>query len=498
MVNHGLRQWMNRVRGNQRIRLGRAGGRRRLAPRTLSAEVLETRVMLSAAATHLAFTPAAGSVQSAGTTFDVIVSVENSSNNVVTGDHSVVTLTETGPGPFSTGRNYVSQSAVGGVANIFVALDKSGTYTFTATDGRLGKAVQTSFVITADTTDPEHLAFLNVPATGTAGLPLKTFDVVVEDKFGNVDTTTGHDGDNVVLTEAGPGAFDASSQINAFIASGVAVFNNVILDTAGTYKLSANDADNAAVSAATSGKITINAGQAAALEFVNGTSGGSPLTGTAGKAFTASQGLKVDVTDAYGNLVTTDRSVVSLVIAASPSPSYATYVSPTHLTATAVGGVATFTPTFFTGTDVFQGTSLGQEFYTLNATDVAHGIAATASNTAYVQINAATATQLQFIVEPPATGSTTVTPITPPFEVAVEDAYGNIVTTSNALVTVYVQSGPGNQPPTSNGQAGAVDGIATFSGFEVNNFGSPTTNSFTLEATAPGLTTAYSTQFQVT
>lgn len=43
-----------------------------------------------------------------------------------------------------------------------------------------------------------------------------------------------------------------------------------------------------------------------------------------------------------------------------------------------------------------------------------------------------------------------------------------------------------------------MDGIATFSGFEVNNFDSPTTNSFTLEATAPGLTTAYSTQFQVT
>ena len=204
MLNNGLRQWLHRVSQSQYGR-PRARVRRRRLMIAAPAEILESRLLLSAA-THLAFAPLPSTPQTAGTSFTVTVNVEDSSNNVVGTNHSLVTLTESGPGRFTTGHTSVSQSAIGGVATFTVTLDTAGTYTLTATDGSLRKAVDTGLAVTADTSDAEHLAFVNVPSTGTAGLPLKTFDVVVEDQFGNRDTTADHTDDNVVLSEAGPGA----------------------------------------------------------------------------------------------------------------------------------------------------------------------------------------------------------------------------------------------------------------------------------------------------
>lgn len=494
MLNNGLRRWTNRINSYRRGTAIRKRMRRRPFSLTIPAEILETRALLSA--THLAFVPTPASPQTAGTSFTVTVQVQNNSNSVVTSDHSIVTLTEKGPGTFSNGKTSVTQSAVAGVATFSVTLDTSGTYTLTAKQGTLTNAVDSGLVVNANTAGPEHLAFIHVPSTGTAGTPLKTFDVVVEDQFGNIDTTADHNGDNVVLTESGPGGFDTSSQINAHITNGVAIFNSVILDQAGAYKLTAGDADNLSIPGATSKTVTISAGAPAQLSFEQGTTSGSAVTGTAGVAFTAANGLKVDVLDAFGNLVTTDTSVVTLTVVKHPSPSYTTYVAPTHLSATAVNGVATFHTTFFTATQVFNGTSFVTRTYLLKATDAADGLTTSDNaNSGFVKINAAAATQLQFIVQP---GAATSGANVPTFDVAVEDAYGNVVTNSNALVTVTVNSGSGNQTPTSNGQVGATNGIAAFSGFQVNNFASPTPGSFTLEAASTGLTSAFSDQFTVT
>lgn len=491
MVNHGIRQWLNRVSGNRRPSASRSKRRRGRMPVALPAEILECRLLLSA--NHLAFAPAPASPQTAGSSFKVTIDVENSSNSVVSGSHSLVTLTESGPGSFAGAGTTMKESAVDGVAKFNVTLDKAGTYTLTATDGTLGHAVDSGLVVTADTSDAEHLAFVSVPSKGTAGLPLKTFEVVLEDQFGNKDTTSDFDGNNIVLTETGPGAFNASSQTNAYVHNGVAIFNDVILDKAGAYKLSATDADDAAIGGATFGNVTIGAGKAAKLSFEQGTTAGTALTGIAGTAFTSGSGLVVDVLDAYGNLVKSDHSVVSLSVISNPSPGNTSYIPPINLTATAVDGVATFTPTFYTGTLVF---GTGTVPYLLRAYDTADGITTSHNlNSEFVDINAATATQLQFVVQP---GSASSTSPVPAFEVAVEDMYGNIVTTSNALVTVAIQSGDGNQTPGSNDESGAQQGIATFSGFVVNNFGSPNTAYFTLVATSPGLTSAYSNQFSVT
>jgi hypothetical protein len=298
------------------------------------------------------------------------------------------------------------------------------------------------------------------------------------------------------LTESGPANFDGASQISAHITNGIASFNNVILDKAGTYKLTADDADNHSISDATSGPVAIKAGAAAQLSFEEGTFASLPLTGTAGVAFAPGNELKVDVLDAFGNLVKSDSSIVTLTVLQTPAPSYTAYIAPTNLSATAVHGVATFATTFFTGTSVFTGTTIVTATYILKATDSAHGLTASNdANSEFVDINAAAATQLQFLVQP---GASTSTADVPAFDVAVEDNFGNIVTTSNALVTVSIQSGLGNQTPTSNGQASATNGIAVFSGFQVNNFASPTPESFTLVATSPGLSSAFSNQFTVT
>jgi hypothetical protein len=206
---------------------------------------------------HLVYTtqPTNGT---AGQSFNVTVTIEDSSGNVVTSANSVIRLSINGPGRFAGDGHTMTATAVDGVATFNdLTLDRAGTYTLTAVNWHDGYTTSNSFAVSADTTQ-DHLVFLRSdPRRGTAGDTLKTIKVAVEDQFGNIVKS---DDSTVTLSvKSGPTTtFDAStpSPETATVDNGIASLDNVILDDAGQYTLSATDSDSA-ITGATSHEIHI-------------------------------------------------------------------------------------------------------------------------------------------------------------------------------------------------------------------------------------------------
>jgi hypothetical protein len=222
--------------------------------------MLETRLLLSAtSATHLVFTtqPTNGT---AGSSFSVTVSVEDSSGSVLTSNDSTIRLMVQGRGRFAGDGRTMTATAVNGVATFDnLTLDKAGTYTLEASIGHRHRVTSDSFVISPNTSSSEQLVFLHRDSQyGAVNQPLRTVNVAVEDQFGNIIKT---DESSVTLSvNSGPTTSFAGSVPSPYTEStvnGIAKFNNVIFDTAGTYTLSATDSSDS-VSSAVSDSITID------------------------------------------------------------------------------------------------------------------------------------------------------------------------------------------------------------------------------------------------
>ena len=119
---------------------------------------------------------------------------------------------------------------------------------------------------------------------------------------------------------------------------------------------------------------------------------------------------------------------------------------------------------------------------TVTVNDVAD---VTKTGTASIGVTAGAAAQVGF-TQQPGGGTGGVAWATQP-KVAIQDAFGNTVTTSVASVTLSITSGTGNPSGvltcTANPKA-AVAGIVTFAGCKINLAGS----GYTLTASATGLT----------
>jgi hypothetical protein len=179
--------------------------------------------------------------------------------------------------------------------------------------------------------------------------------------------------------------------------------------------------------------------------------------------------ITVDVEDPYGNVVASDSSDVTLSIATGPGSLLGT------LTVAAVNGVATFSDLSIN----IAGS------YTLSASD--GSIAGATSNS--FTISPAAASKVAFVQQP--TNSTAGDNINPPVTVAVEDQYGNRLTTDNSNVTLAVATGPGAINGTLT--VAAQNGLATFSDLSLDTDGS-----YTLSVTDGSLNSAASNSFTVT
>ena len=104
------------------------------------------------------------------------------------------------------------------------------------------------------------------------------------------------------------------------------------------------------------------------------------------------------------------------------------------------------------------------------------------------------ATQLAISVQP--TGGVALNAITPPVRVSVLNANGQVVTGSAVPVTMTLSPGSGTAGANLSGQTivAAEGGVAIFNNLRINLAGT----GYVLVATAPGLTQATTTTFDVT
>ena len=280
--------------------------------------------------------------------------------------------------------------------------------------------------------------------------------VYVQDANGQTVTT---DHSNVTIAiNTGSGTLAGTLTVAAV--NGIATFNNLSINTAGAFTLKATDGS---LTQAVSNSFNITSSVATKLGYIQ-----QPTNTTAGASI--SPAVTVAVQDVNGATVTTDTSNVTIALFTGTGTLSGT------LTKAAVNGIATFSNLSIN----LAGAK------TIRATD--GSLTAVTSNS--FNITAAAATKLGYIQAPTSTPASCS--ITPPVKVAIQDTYGNTVTTNNSNVTVALYAGTGTLSGTLT--VAAVNGIATFSNLSINSTG---TNK-QLRATDGSLTQVTSANFSIT
>ncbi len=388
---------------------------------------------------HVAISPAAASklvwqtapvaTAVAGTTLSpVVVTVEDAFGNVVTNDNSTVTLTLSSK-TFGNGSSTVTATASDGVATFSsLAINATGSFRITASDSASLTTVTSGSVVMT----PAALSSLAVqqnPTTGTAGGALSVIKVQALDQYGNLVTAS----TSVTLTLTGGSFAGGGTTVTATTTAGIATFSGLIINTAGTYTLTAS------VGSVTSSSFDVTINPAAAKQPVWQTA--PDATGVAG---TALDPVVVQAQDAFGNQVTTSASVTLKLTGGKFANGSTTVV------VAAVDGVVTFSNLIIN--------TAGS--YTLTAS-----IGSVTTSSSNVTISAATASKLVWQTAPSTTGVAGAT--LNPLVVLVEDAFGNIVTTDSSTVTLTLSSGTFGSG-SSTVTATAANGIATFSNLSVS------------------------------
>jgi hypothetical protein len=409
-------------------------------------------------ATKLAFTvQPSNTAAGASITPSPAVSVEDAGGNVVTSSTVAVTVAiGTNPGT-STLSGTLTVNAVSGVATFpGLSLNKTGTgYTLTAASSPLTGTTSVAFNITPGA--PTQLVFTTQPSTpDTAGTAFGTQPKIsIEDANGNVVTTGTGSTDSITLaigTNPAGGTLTCTNNTVTAVA-GVATFAacSINKSSASTYTLTGTDNTNT-VTGATSNPITINPGTATKLIFTTAPSS----TATGGTPFL--QQPVVSVEDTNNNVVTSSAASVALAINTGTGT-----LTCTANTVTASSGVATFANCSLNT----AGT------YTLKATST--GL--TQATSGNIVVSVGPAAKIAFTVQPSNTAAGSS--ITPAPAVSVEDAGGNIVTTSTDSITVAIGTNPGGSTLSGTATVGAVAGVATFSTLSLNKVGT----AYTLTAT---------------
>jgi hypothetical protein len=211
-----------------------------------------------------------------------------------------------------------------------------------------------------------------------------------------------------------------------------------------------------------------------AVTMTGGTTPLSAVAKTAGTAFS----VRVTAQDAIGNTITTYTGTVRLT-----SNAFAGNVDAVIVAGGMVDDVS-ITPTVAGAGDRFIG-----------ATDVPFGGSTTTANASgNFTVNAGTATNLDFGVEP--TNTVAGVSISPAVTVRIEDTYGNLVDDDTTQVTLALGTNPGGDGVLDGTvMQTAVNGVATFNDLNIDE----ADTGYTLAATSnPALIGDTSAAFNIT
>jgi adhesin/invasin len=340
---------------------------------------------------------------------------------------------------------------VSGNASVNAAANSiAGSYAVTATIA----GSSASFLLTNAGGGTSTLAFVQQPAGGTAGATIGTVTVKLADTGGN-----GVAGIAVRMTIPGGAAVLNGTTIVATDANGIATFNNLSIDTTGTYQLQAT----AGTVSGTSNSFQVSPSTDRTISVVSGDGQSTPVGSSYGST------LKASVRDPFGNAV----PGASVTFAAPANGASVAFAGANTVTADSQG-IATSPP--------MTANSQTGSFAVTVAT------AGTGGPATYHLTNvAAAANRLTFVQQP--TNAAANQTIMPTVTVQVQDASGNPVADAGVVVTLNLSGQGGGTPAAATTDA---TGLASFPGFSVAQAGT-----YTVQAQASGLASAQSGTFTI-
>jgi hypothetical protein len=258
----------------------------------------------------------------AGDWLDLILTAQETASGSFRGTFALVDYGPTGIGPGRTVVGPVSWT-VTGLTTLGTASAVSAGFRTALPNTFTGNVRFDNFAV--DPSGPAKLAYLSQPTSGTAGVALAPFVVAVQDIASHTVST---DNSMVTLTLSHGTFSNGASTVTAPAVNGVATFNNLVINVAGSYVLRATDTNpNLDPGFA---PFTINVAAASKLAFTQ-----QPSNANTGVAI--SPAVTVAVEDANGNIVAGDSSNVTLTLSSG------TFAGGSNTaTVAAVNGVATF------------------------------------------------------------------------------------------------------------------------------------------------------------
>jgi hypothetical protein len=258
----------------------------------------------------------------AGDWLQLVFTTQETASGSFKGTFSLIDFGPTGVGAGTTVLAPVSYT-VSGLTNLGTASAVSPGFRTATNSGFTGHVRFDNFAVDPAPRTPAKLGYLQQPSSGTAGVPLSPFVVAVEDINGQTVTT---DSSMVTLTLSHGTFANGNTSVTATAVNGVATFNNLVIDAAGSYVARATDTNpNLDPGYA---PFTING--SSQLAFLQ-----QPSNASTGVAI--SPAVTVAVEDSSGKTVPIDTSNVTLTLSSGTFAGGGNTV-----TVAAVNGVATF------------------------------------------------------------------------------------------------------------------------------------------------------------
>jgi hypothetical protein len=325
----------------------------------------------------------------AGVSHSFTVTAQDAFGNTATGYAGTLTISSS-DGQAVLPANYTFTGTDAGVHSFSATLKTAGSQSITAMDTVTASITGTQSGITVNAAATSHLS-ISAPASATAG---SSFSVTITAQDANNNTLTSYLG-TIQFTSVDAAAILPSNYTFTAADAGVHTFTGVILKTAGSQSITANDTVTSTITGSAS--VTVNAAAASTLVVT-----GYPSPTTAG----TSHSFTVIADDAYGNTATGYTGTLTFTSSDGQA------VLPANYTFTGIdAGVHSFSATLKTA---------GSQ--SITATDT--GTSSIKGSQTGISVNPAAASKLVGGGYP----SPTTAGVSHSFTVTADDAYGNTAT----------------------------------------------------------------------